>query len=150
MSLLLLITFTSLLYFLDLTYKRYHTMFLWLISLSIMPSKYPSMLLQMAKFHSLYDWAVSSHAHRVFHMCHFIYIYIYIYTDTHICKILIYIYNHYIFIKSLYIYNHILFIHSSVDRYLGCFHILPIVNNAAMIIGVHVSLEINRVFFPDI
>ena len=34
------------------------------------------------------------------------------------------------------------FIHSSVDRHLGCFHVLAIVNSAAMNIGVHVSFSI--------
>ena len=34
---------------------------------------------------------------------------------------------------------HIFFIHSSVDRHLGCFHVLVIVNSAAMNIVVHVS-----------
>ena len=46
-------TFTSLLYFLDSTYKWQHTVyvFLWIFSVSIKPSK-SSMLLQMAKSHS--------------------------------------------------------------------------------------------------
>ena len=50
------------------------------------------------------------------------------------------IYTHYIF-----------FIHLSVDGQWGCFHILAIVNNAAMNIGVHVSFQISVfVFFTYI
>ena len=35
----------------------------------------------------------------------------------------------------------IIFIRSSVDRHLGCFHVLAVVNSAAMNMGEHVSFR---------
>ena len=41
----------------------------------------------------------------------------------------------------MYIYQNF-FIHSSVDGHLGCFHVLAIVNSAAVNNGIHVPFSI--------
>ena len=48
-------------------------------------------------------------------------------------------------IMCVCVYVYYIFIHSSIDGHLVCFHILFIVNSAAMNIGVYISFKI-RVF----
>ena len=49
----------------------------------------------------------------------------------------------------VYVYT-VYFIHSSVDGHTGCFHVLAIVNSAAVKTGIHVSFQVMFFFFPDI
>ena len=43
--------------------------------------------------------------------------------------------------STVYMYHSFL-IHSSADGHLGCFHVLAVINSAAMSNGVHVSLSV--------
>ena len=85
-------------------FKRDHAVFVfvWHISLGIMPSR-SIILSQMARFQSFfYNWIIF----------HYIYMFFF----------------------------HLIFIHTTVAGHLGCYHILDIGNNAAVHLGIHLSV----------
>ena len=83
------------------------------------------MLLQMALFHS-FLWLAVFHCVCIYvYICMYVYIYIYIYIHTH-----------------THIYIPHFLIQSSVSGHVGYFHVLAIVNSAAVSIGVHESFWI--------
>ena len=49
----------------------------------------------------------------------------------------------FLWLSSIPLLPPIFFIHSYVNGHIGCFHVLAIVNSAAMNIGLHVSLQIS-------
>ena len=69
-----LIIFTHLLYFLDSTYKRYHTVFVfsWLISLGIMPSTSIHIPAKWQNFILFYGWVVFHCIYKPHHLYPFI------------------------------------------------------------------------------
>ena len=43
--------------------------------------------------------------------------------------------------------HHVFFIHSSIHAHWGCFHMFPLVNNAAMNMGLHIYFQVSVFIF---
>ena len=74
------------------------------------------------------------HMHIYMHIYIHVYMHIYIYTHTHVYTYVIYT-------------HHSFYINSSMDGHLGCFHILTVINNAAVTTAVLISFQISVFIF---
>ena len=97
----------------------------WIISLSIIHSSFNA---KWQDFILFYGWLIFHYIHVYIYMYIHRYLYIYVYTYTHI---------------HIHIYRSYFFVHSCVVGQFRSFHNLATVDNIAVNMGVHVSLQIS-------